>query len=77
MKSITPFGNMFNMITRDPTHSNFLENMAIDGVLSHFQRSNIKTVSVIENPLLLVNPADLMSEFKFSFFQVSAKRLSM
>jgi len=43
--------------------------MAIDGVLSHFQRSNIKTISVITNPLLLVNPADLMSEFKFSFFQ--------
>ncbi len=55
----------------------FLENMAIDDMLSHFQSSNKNTASVISIPVLLVKPAPLIREFNLSFFHVSAKRLSM
>ncbi|RLJ21956.1 hypothetical protein DJ030_02995 [bacterium endosymbiont of Escarpia laminata] len=55
----------------------FLENMAIDDMLSHFQSSNTNTASVISIPLLLVKSAPLIREFNLRFFHVSAKRLSM
>jgi len=55
----------------------FLENIAIDDMLSHFQSSNTNTASVILMPLLLEKPAPLIKEFNFNFFHLSAKRLSL
>jgi len=55
----------------------FLENMAMDAMLSHFQSSKINTASVTSMPLRLVKPDPLISEFIFKFFHVSANRLSM
>jgi hypothetical protein len=55
----------------------FLENIAIEDILSHFQSSNRNTDSVIPIPLLFVKPAPLIRELNLSFFHVSAKILSM
>ncbi|MCU7894616.1 MAG: hypothetical protein KZQ66_01415 [Candidatus Thiodiazotropha sp. (ex Lucinoma aequizonata)] len=55
----------------------FLENMAIDDILSHFQSSKINTASVNSTPLRLVKPAPLIREFIFNFFHVLANRLSI
>ena len=54
---------MTSFLALEKVPSDFLENMAIDDVLSHFQSSNKNTDSVIPIPLLLEKPAALMREF--------------
>jgi hypothetical protein len=67
---------MTSFLALENVPKTFLENIAIDDMLSHFHSSHRNTASVISIPLLFVKPAPLIRELNFSFFQVSAKRLS-